>query len=207
MPREATASRGERRGGGRRGRRRRRCAAATGGDGDDDDGEGDDQANVPDDWGAWYDDRWGGGRRWTTRRRHGHCTGTNLSFACCFVPLQSDPGRYKELCRRPPLTRMLWIHRRHQLKEFLPPRHVPLFHLRPNRLMRAGRPTKTYLALSSTETRRSTLKILQACISVLCRKNLHFRVFISTFRTPVAASPNKFSSGHSSTGGSPLQET
>jgi len=49
--------------------------------------------------------------------------------------------------------------------------------------------------------------IARACISVFCRKYLHFRVFISTFRTPVAASPNKFLSGHSSTGGLPLQET
>jgi len=31
------------------------------------------------------------------------------------------------------------------------------------------------------------LKILQACISVLCHKYLHFRVFISTFRTPWAS--------------------
>ena len=89
-----------------------------------------------------------------------------------------------------------WIPPSHPLKEILPP-HVPLFLLQLKiQLMRARSPMKMLFALSLSAMRILTWTISQASIYVDWLENLPFKVCILTSRTPMAASQNRYLSGH-----------
>ena len=90
--------------------------------------------------------------------------------------------------------------------KFLPP-HVLLFLLQLKiQLMRARGPMKMLFALSLLSMRRLMSTISQASIYVHWLENLPFKVCILMSRTPMAASQNRYLSGHNFTGWMPLQE-